>query len=262
MDNLLETVNIVKIVDQQSSSQQDLVVSETPLTIFVNDQELVTLLCSPTHQKNMAVGFLFSEGFFKKKEEIKSVISNENKGIVWVSLNRHFEIDDNFRKGRTITSGCARGLTFHKVFDDWNGEYITSKLTVNSKMISDISGELKQNSSLYQKSGGAHSATLYHQNKFLFSREDIGRHNAVDKIIGECLIKGISSDDKILMTSGRVSSEILLKAARWKFPILISRTAPTSAAVKLADELGVTLIGFARGKRMNIYTNSWRIKNS
>ena len=260
MDNLLETVNIVKIVDQQSSSQQDLVVSETPLTIFVNDQELVTLLCSPTHQKNLAIGFLFSEGIFSKKEEIETIILNENKGIVWVKSNKKFEIDDDFRNGRTITSGCARGLTFHKVFDGWNGEYITSKLTVKANIISDISAELKQNSSLYQKSGGAHSATLYQQNNFLFSREDIGRHNAVDKIIGECLIKDISCDDKILMTSGRVSSEILLKAARWKFPVLISRTAPTSAAVKLADELGSTLIGFARGKRMNVYTNSWRIQ--
>ena len=260
MDNLLETVNIVKIIDEKQRDEQDLVVSETPLTIFLNDQELVTLLCSPTHRKNMAVGFLFSEGFFKKKEEIKSVIVNKNRGIVWISLNHHFEIDDNFRKGRTITSGCARGLTFHKVFDDWNGEYITSKLTVKANIISDISAELKRNSPLYQKSGGAHSATLYHQNNFLFSRQDIGRHNAVDKIIGECLIKDIISDDKILMTSGRVSSEILLKAARWKFPILISRTAPTSAAVKLADELGVTLIGFARGKRMNVYSNEWRIQ--
>lgn len=260
MDHLLETVGIVRIVDEKQRDEQDLVVSETPLTIFINDQELVTLLCSPTHRKNMAVGFLFSEGFIKKKEEIKAISVNKSKGIVWISLNNHFEIDDNFRKARTITSGCARGLTFHKVFDDWNGEYITSKLTVTANIISDISAELKQNSALYQKSGGAHSATLYHQNKFLFSREDIGRHNAVDKIIGECLIKDISSDDKILMTSGRVSSEILLKAARWKFPILVSRTAPTSAAVKLADELGLTLIGFARGKRMNVYSNSWRIK--
>lgn len=260
MDNLLETVNIVKIVDEKQSNQQDLVVTETPLTIFVNDQELVTLLCSPIHQKNLVVGFLFSEGFLKKRADIKSIILNENRGIVWISLNGHFEMDEDFRKGRTITSGCARGLTFHKVFDDWDDGYITSKKTVKAHIISDISAELKQNSILYQQSGGAHSATLYHGNKFLFSRQDIGRHNAIDKIIGECIVKEIMSDDKILMTSGRVSSEILLKAARWKFPILISRTAPTSAAIKIAAELGVTLIGFARGKRMNIYTNSWRIK--
>ncbi|MFZ5518938.1 MAG: formate dehydrogenase accessory sulfurtransferase FdhD [Candidatus Zhuqueibacterota bacterium] len=259
MDNLLETVNIVKIVDGTRTEEVDLVVSEAPLTLFVNEQELVTLLCSPSHQQNMALGFLFSEGFITKKVEIKEIIENKNRGIVWVTLSRPFEIDDNFRKGRTVTTGCARGLTFHKIFDRWNGDYITSKFTVAAKIISDISADLKQNSTLYLQSGGAHSATLYYQDTLLFSREDIGRHNAVDKIIGECLMNDISGDDKILMTSGRVSSEILLKAARWKFPILISRTAPTSAAVKLSDELGMTLIGFARGKRMNVYTNHWRI---
>jgi len=259
VDNLLETIPIVKIVDGERTEEVDLVVSEAPLTLFVNEQELVTLLCSPSHQQNMALGFLFSEGFIAKKEELKGITENKNRGIVWITLHRSFEIDDNFRKGRTVTTGCARGLTFHKIFERWTGEYITSKFNVAAKIISDISADLRQNSSLYLQSGGAHSATLYDQSTFLFSREDIGRHNAVDKIIGECLMNDISGDDKILMTSGRVSSEILLKAARWKFPILISRTAPTSAAVKLADELGMTLIGFARGKRMNIYTNSWRI---
>ena len=259
MANLLETVDIVQIVDDKCCNQKDVVVSETPLTIFVNNQELVTLLCSPTHQKNLAIGFLFAEGFFTSSEEIKSIILNKNRGIVWISLNKNIEIGEDFYKGRTVTSGCARGLTFHKVFDDWNGEYITSKLTVNAKNILDISAELKQKSSLYKKSGGAHSATLYHQNNFLFAREDIGRHNAIDKIIGECLVKGIIGEDKILMTSGRVSSEILLKTARWKIPILISRSAPTSTAVRFADELGLTLIGFTRGRRMNIYTNNWRI---
>lgn len=260
MDNLLKTFNILKIVDEKQSNQQDLVVKETPLTIFVNDQELVTLLCSPIHQKNLAIGFLFSEGFLEKKDDIKSIILSETRGVVWIRLNRQFEMDENFRKSRTITSGCARGLTFHKLFDTRDSEYIDSKHTVKAKIISKVSAELKQNSILYQQSGGAHSATLYHKNKILFSRQDIGRHNAVDKIIGECLVKEISSDNKILMTSGRVSSEILLKAARWKFPILISRTAPTSAAIEIAKELGVTLIGFVRGKRMNIYTNTWRIK--
>jgi len=260
LDNLLEAVNIVKIVDQQSSTQQDLVVSETPLTIFANDQELVTLLCSPTHQKNLVVGFLFSEGIFSKREEIETIILNENKGIVWAKLNKKFKINDNFRNGRTITSGCARGLTFHKILTDWDGEYINSKLTVSANIIPDIAAKLKNSSPLFQKTGGVHSSILYQQSNFLFAREDIGRHNAVDKIIGECLIKGISGEDKILMTSGRISSEILLKTARWGIPILISRGAPTTAAVKLADELGITLIGFARGKRLNIYTNSWRIK--
>ena len=260
MDDLLETFDIVRIIDQEHSSQKDLVVIETPLTIFVNSQELVTLLCSPINHKNLAVGFLFSEGMLSSREEIKSVILNKNKGIVYIKLTKDINVSENFRKGRTITSGCARGLTFYKIFDEWQGEYITSKVKVKSNIVLNISAELKQKSLIFQKSGGTHSAALYLQNKFLFSREDIGRHNAVDKIIGECLVKGVSGEDKILMISGRISSEMLLKVARWQIPILISRSAPTSAAVRLADEIGVTLIGFARGKRMNVYTNNWRIE--
>ena len=260
MDNQLETVNIVQIVDHQYCNKKDVVVTETPLTIFVNDQELVTLLCTPTHQKKLAVGFLFSEGFLTTRDEIEHFILNENKGIVWIRLNRQFDINENFRKSRTVTSGCARGLTFHKVFDDWNGEFIASKLTVSAEMISDIVAKLKQNSSLFRQSGGTHCSMLFERDNFLFSCEDIGRHNTIDKIIGECLLKELPGDDKLIMTSGRISSEMLLKTSRWGFPILVSRSAPTLAAVKLAEELGVTLIGFARGKRMNVYANDWRVK--
>ncbi len=260
MADLLEKVTIVQINNDEITEQEDVVVKETPLTIFVNDQELVTLLCLPQHQQNLAVGFLFSEGILSDKSEIESLIFNENKGVIWIKLNKPFIIDENFRKGRTVTTGCARGLTFHQVFDKWPGEFVSSQLKIEHQIVTAIVSDLKQRSRLFQETGGTHSALLYQENNFLFEREDIGRHNAIDKIIGECVMQGIPGDDKILMTSGRVSSEILLKTARWQIPILISRGAPTSASLKLADEIGITLIGFARGKRMNIYSNSWRIK--
>ncbi|MCI0493601.1 formate dehydrogenase accessory sulfurtransferase FdhD [candidate division KSB1 bacterium] len=259
MADLLEKVTIVQITDDKIVEQDDVVVKETPLTIFVNEEELVTLLCLPQFQQNLAVGFLFSEGILSSKAEIESLIFNENKGVIWIKLNKPIAIDDNFRKGRTVTTGCARGLTFHQVFEKWNGDFVSSKLTIEHQIVNAVVSDLKQRSLLFQQTGGTHSALLYKDNTFLLEREDIGRHNAIDKIIGECVMKDIPGDDKILMTSGRVSSEILLKIARHQIPILISRGAPTSAALKLADEIGITLIGFARGKRMNIYTNSWRI---
>lgn len=259
MADLLEKVTIVQITDDKIVEQEDVVVKETPLTIFVNEEELVTLLCLPQFQQNLAVGFLFSEGILSSKAEIESLIFNENKGVIWIKLNKPIAIDDNFRKGRTVTTGCARGLTFHQVFEKWNGDFVSSKLTIEHQIVIAVVSDLKQRSLLFQQTGGTHSALLYKDNTFLLEREDIGRHNAIDKIIGECVMKDIPGDDKILMTSGRVSSEILLKVARRQIPILISRGAPTSAALKLADEIGITLIGFARGKRMNIYTNSWRI---
>lgn len=260
MDDLVEKVTIVQILDQKISDQEDVVIKETPLTIFLNEEELVTLLCLPQHQQNLAVGFLFSEGILSSKTEIESLIFNENKGVIWIKLNKPFAIDDNFRKGRTVTTGCARGLTFHQVFEKWSGDFVSSKLTIEHQIVIAVVSDLKQRSRLFQETGGTHSALLYKDQTFLLEREDIGRHNAIDKIIGECVMNDIPGDDKILMTSGRVSSEILLKTARRQIPILISRGAPTSAALKLADEIGITLIGFARGKRMNIYTNRWRIK--
>ena len=262
MVDLLEKVTIVQIADDKIVEQEDVVVKETPLTIFINDEELVTLLCLPQFQQNLAVGFLFSEGILSSKTEIESLIFNENKGVIWIKLNKPFAIDDDFRKGRTVTTGCARGLTFHQVFEKWSGEFVSSKLKIDHHIVVAVVSDLKQRSLLFQETGGTHSALLYQENTFLLEREDIGRHNAIDKIIGECVMQDISGNDKILMTSGRVSSEILLKTARLQIPILISRGAPTSAALKLADEIGITLIGFARGKRMNVYTNSWRIQHN
>lgn len=260
MADLFEKVTIVQITDNKTVEQEDIVVKETPLTIFVNEEELVTLLCLPQFQQNLAVGFLFSEGILSSKAEIDSLIFNENKGVIWIKLNKPFVIDENFRKGRTVTTGCARGLTFHQIFEKWSGEFVSSQLTIDPQIVTTVVSDLKQRSRLFKETGGTHSALLYKDDTFLLEREDIGRHNAIDKIIGECVMQDIPGDDKILMTSGRVSSEILLKTARWQIPILISRGAPTSAALKLADEIGITLIGFARGKRMNVYTNSWRVQ--
>ena len=260
MDNLTETINIIQIIDNKQISKDDVIIKEAPLTLFLNDQELVTLLCTPNCLKNLAVGFLFSEGIIKSKSEILNIIQNESRGIVWVTLNNPIELDDNFKNKRTVTSGCARGLSFHNIFDKWSGEEVTSKLTIDSKTIFNIISSLNQNSVLFKKTGGTHSSILFKNNEIITSAEDIGRHNTIDKIIGECLLNNIPGNDKLLLCSGRISSEMLLKTARWNIPILISRSAPTSAAIKLADEIGITLIGFARSKRMNIYAHSWRIK--
>lgn len=259
MDELIENVGVLRISDDEMNDTHDVIIKETPLTIFVNNYELVTLLCLPQYQANLAIGFLFSEGFLSDKDDIEHVNVNRNRGIVWIQFKKELNLSENFEKGRTVTSGCARGLTFHQLFEKWEGEFISTRMKIQHQHIVDIVSDLNQRSQLFRKTGGTHSALLFRQNEFLLEREDIGRHNAIDKIIGECILKRISGEDKIMMSSGRISSEILLKAARFKIPILISRGAPTSASLKLAEEIGITVIGFARGKRMNVYTNSWRI---
>jgi len=112
---------------------------------------------------------------------------------------------------------------------------------------------------VFKATGGVHSAALCHTKGIFVFSEDIGRHNAIDKIFGECVLRDIPTDDHMIITSGRISSEILLKVARRNIPILISKSAPTNLGVRLADELGISLIGFVRGKKMNIYTNRWRL---
>ncbi|PIU45548.1 MAG: formate dehydrogenase family accessory protein FdhD [Ignavibacteriales bacterium CG07_land_8_20_14_0_80_59_12] len=259
MTELTETFEILGIRGGERLSKNDVVIKESSLTIFVNDKELVTLLCSPDRQKALAVGFLFSEGFLQSREEIESLILNQSKGIVWVRLAKDFQIDENFIKGRTVTSGCARGIMFNRQRDFLPNPAMRSDLRIDAEAISRLMTSLQVASSLFESTGGIHSCALGQGEEIILFREDIGRHNAVDKIIGECLLNQITTADKIVLTSGRMSSEIVLKVARAGMPILVSRTAPTSAAIKLADEFGLTMVGFARGKRMNVYTHDWRI---
>jgi FdhD protein len=136
---------------------------------------------------------------------------------------------------------------------------VESKTGVSATQVFSLVKEFRQRSELFKDTGGVHSAALSDgQNVIIFS-EDIGRHNAVDKIFGECLWEEVPTQDRIILTTGRVSSEILLKTARRAIPIIISNSAPTDMAIRAAANLGITLVGFARGKRMNVYANSWRI---
>jgi len=260
MSDLVEKINIVRIQKDNIQEKQDRIVRETPLTIVVNGEELVTLLCLPEYQRSLAVGFLYSEGIIKEKSTVKSLSYNSAKGVVWVDLNGSVEVSENFTKSRTITTGCTKGISFQKVFDEWEGEIVTSNTTVEVKTIFSLLSNLKIKDSLYMTTGGTHTCVLCNNNEMVLFREDIGRHNAIDKIIGDCILNDIKPEDKFIITSGRISSEILFKVARFGVPILISRGAPTSISVKLADELGVTLVGFARAEKLNIYTHRERIK--
>ncbi len=159
---------------------------------------------------------------------------------------------------RFITSGCGRGASFYSAADA-TGQKVESQLEMSAHEVFTLVGEFQHRSWTYRATGGVHSAALCDTKNILLFSEDIGRHNAIDKIFGECVLKDIPTDDRIIITSGRISSEILLKVAKRNIPILISKSAPTDLGVKLANDLGVTLLGFVRGKRINAYTNNWRI---
>ncbi len=256
----IEEFSILRITErgQSQSQSQDTVVRELPFTIILNNQELVTLLCSPTDLRYLAVGFLASEGFIKGKDDIKKIIVDDRRGVVRIeSTNNNEEAEPLFK--RMVTSGCGRGASFYSAVDAQGQLKVESQIRISAVQIFALVKEFQHRSQVFRTTGGVHSAALCDTEDVLVFSEDIGRHNAIDKILGECLLRDIPTDDRIILTSGRISSEIMLKVAKRNIPILISRSAPTNLGLRLASDLGVTLIGFVRGQRMNVYANGWRV---
>jgi len=250
---------ILRITEQDRSEVEDLVVREFPLTVILNNQELVTLLCTPKDLKYLAVGFLASEGLIKSKEEIKSVTIDEKRGVARVDTREGREVAPELISKRLITSGCGGGVAFYRAADAVDGFRVQARTEIAAAEVFALAREFQHRSEVYRATGGVHAAALSNSREMLVFAEDIGRHNAIDKIFGECLLNDISPDGLIAITSGRITSEILLKIARRNVPIVISKSAPTDLAVDLANRLGVTLIGFVRGRRMNVYADGWRV---
>src|SRR4030042_5493001 len=259
MDSEIEKINILRLTEEGRESIEDIVVREFPITIILNNEELVTMLCSPKNLDYLTVGFLFSEGLLESKDEIKNVLVDKNRGIVRVNTKEEKDINNEFLFKRMITSGCGRGASFYHAADAENRERIESGTKISTGEVLNLMKEFQQKSEVFRETGGVHSAALCDAKNILIFMEDIGRHNVIDKIFGECMMEDIPTEGRIVVTSGRVSSEILLKVSRRNIPIIISKSAPTNLGVRLASELGMTLLGFARGRRVNGYTNDWRI---
>lgn len=256
----LETVKLIKYTAGSLSPAEDEVVKEIPVTLFLNDEELVTLVCSPTHLKELAVGFLCSEGILKQREDLSGIAINHQEGLIWAETKNPPPAQNTFMK-RFITTCCGRGrASFYFINDARDSSPVTSNLRVAPRSILTLAAGLEAGASLFKTTGGAHGAALCSGEEILMLFEDIGRHNAVDKIFGHCFLNNIELSDKIMVFSGRVSTEILIKVARMGIPILVSRSAPTHLALNMAEELGVTVVGFTRGERMNVYTHHQRIQ--
>lgn len=254
-------LSILKFRNEKLTDGTDVVVRETPVTLFLNHQELVTLVCSPGELRELAVGFLCAEGMLHKKEGLKDITINESEGLVRIETFQKTRSEETFLK-RIIASGCGRSrASFYFINDARDLPNVVSNLKITPREILSLTGELENRSSLFRKTGGVHSAALCSREGVVLYYEDIGRHNAVDKITGKCLLENISYRDKILVFSGRISSEILIKVAKMGIPLIISRSAPTELAVKLAQDMGITVVGFAREGRLNVYTHPERVVN-
>lgn len=251
MDPIKE-INILKIENGSRRETSDVIVEEKAYTLHVNDEEVVTLLCSPVHLRELAAGFLCAEGFISCREELLGLAVNHNDGLIWAETST--PPPRGFLK-RSIASCCGRGrASFYFSNDVENIKPVTGEITIPARELHSLGRQLEEKGELFRRTGGAHGAALCSPGKIICFFEDVGRHNAVDKIFGYSVLNDIPRNDKLLVFTGRVSSEILLKVARMGIPLVASRSAPTHLALELARQLRVTVVGFMRGSRMNVYT--------
>ena len=223
------------------------VVREQPLTVHVNGERFLTLLCSPFQLDALVVGYLWMEKVIEDVAEIERLDVSEVDGRADVTLTHPVTLPTE----RILTSGCGGGITFR--IDPRLFPRVHSTLRVTPSELAARLKELFARAIHYQASRGIHGAALADRERLLVVAEDVGRHNAVDKLKGEALRRGISTADRILLSTGRISSEMLLKAARMGVPVVASRTSPTEMAVGLAEQLGITVIGYLRPDGLNLY---------
>ena len=251
---------ILKISGSRVEGVVDEVASELPVRLILNNQQLVTLLCTPSELEELAVGFLLSEGLLRERSAIRKLEFIESDAAIRIELSDLPADWEKMFEKRTISSGCGKGITFTSPRMETDSRINVTGPILSLKALKDLLNEFRSISKLYIATGGVHSAALSDGKDLLFFSEDIGRHNAVDKLIGKAFLRSVPVENKVLLTSGRVTSEIVTKAGRNRFPVLISRAAPSCMAISYAEDMGITLVGFARGDRMNIYTWPNRIR--
>lgn len=226
---------------------------EEAIILTVNGQDLVGVMCTPTLLEELAVGFLYNEELIDGMEEVASVRVCGSRRCVDVWLHRDVEGPAL----RTLTSGCGSGTTFEDLREARSP--LTSDLTVTPEQVVRLMRRLQDAAVLYRQVRGLHTSALAEGEDLLCVAEDVGRHNTVDKLAGLCLRQNRPLQDRILLTTGRVSSEMLVKAARMRTPVVISLSSPTSLSVELARLWGIALIGYARGDRFRVYASAHRI---
>lgn len=255
-------LKICKYSNSEIKKVADSVVVEYSLTVFLNGQELITKLCTPKSLKSLVTGFLFSEGIITNIEQVKDICIFEKDGVALVTLSKDVAVKlGETCINRTITRGSAGGKSLEKL-KAVDLRKIETNIKIDPEKVIKLADKFNKKSDVFVKTGGVHSCALCTQDEIIYFEEDIGRHNALEKILGKALLNKTTIEDKIIFTSGRLSSKIIKKAAKIRVPFVVSKSAPTDDAITIGVACGLTLIGFARGGRMNIYTYLNRIAGS
>ena len=250
----LENDNLTESIECLNESGENIklpVVKEIPLTIYLNKQEIVTAMTLGDMPDLLAVGYLLNQNMLKRDDIISGIDYDEELQVVIVRTERKTNYEKKMEK-KIRTSGCAVGTVYGDIMDDFSSVNLDKKTKIKTSWIYTISKKVNTRPSLYLKAGALHGCVLCKKDSPLIYVEDVGRHNAVDKIAGWMFLNKENANDKIFYTTGRLTSEMVIKTVQMGIPILISRSGFTESGVKLARQAGLTLIGRAKGKRMII----------
>lgn len=251
-------MDVVKLKNGRIINGTDNVATEIPFTIYANETEIATLLCSPINLKELAYGFIFTSGFIKSVQEIKNFSLDATKWTASLELENMPK--PSLMEKRLYTSGCGKGILYSSIAEIAHRQPIQNTVTIQSSQITSITKWFQHCSRLFRTTGAIHTASLSIKGTIpeIFY-DDVGRHNAVDKVVGKALMDGINFSEAILISSGRTSSEILHKARACGIALNISRGAPTHQTVLRARDMGITVIGFARSINFTIYSHEERV---
>ena len=244
--------------DQEGAKITTSVVIERPLTIFLNSQEIVTVMTVGDYPDMLAVGFLLNQNMLRVDDEIISIDFDGDLDVVIVRTKRETDFEQQLKK-KTLTSGCAQGTVFGDLMEKFERISIGSSAILKTTWLYALSQKINSTPSLYLKVGAIHGCVLCKEDQPLIYMEDVGRHNAIDKIAGYMFLNKISAKDKVFYTTGRLTSEMVIKTVQMGIPILISRSGFTAWGVELAKEAGLTLIGRAKGRRFTALSGLDRI---
>jgi len=250
---------LVPGIDHEGRTVETAVVSERPLTLFLNAREIVTMMTIGDHPDLLALGYLLNQGMLKADDEVTAVDYDEDIATVVVRTRRETDYEEKLKK-KVQTSGCAQGTVFGDLMEELDGVALSRDARLKTSWLYALTRKINTEPSLYLKAGAIHGCVLCEAARPLVYMEDVGRHNAVDKIAGYMFRHGIEPASKIFYTTGRLTSEMVIKTVKMRIPILVSRSGFTAWGVELAQNYGLTLVGRARGKRFVAVAGAERIE--
>ncbi len=244
--------------DQNGAEIETHVVTERPLTLFLNGQEIVTMMTIGDYPDLLAAGYLFNQNMLRADDDITAIEYDDDLDVVVVRTRRETDYEEKLKK-KTQTSGCAQGTVFGDLMEEFEETQLDPNARVHTSWLYELQKKINTAPSLYLKAGAIHGCVLCRKDEPLIYVEDVGRHNAVDKIAGYMILNDLAPEDKIFYTTGRLTSEMVIKTVKMGIPVLCSRSGFTAWGVDLARQAGLTLIGRMRGRRFVVLSGENRL---